>query len=67
MAVKRSIEQIKLKSPAEAIEEMNKLQSQLDIQMLSTERAITNMGVQIVGNTADATVLWKAMERLCRE
>ena len=40
--MKRSIEQIMLRSPAEAIDEMNKLQSQLDkvhVQMLSTGRA----------------------------
>jgi hypothetical protein len=70
VAIKRSVEAVKLKSPGDAMTEMNKLQAQLDQvhkQMLSTERAITNMGVQIVGRTADATMLWKAMEKLCRE
>jgi DnaJ-domain-containing protein 1 len=69
VALKRSIEEIKLKSPADAIMEMNKFQRQLDqvhVQMLSTERAITNQGVHIVGRTSDATALWKAMEHLCR-
>lgn len=67
MAVETSIEIIKPKSPAEAMTEMSKLQRPLDKihkQMLSTERTITNMDVQLVGRTADDTMLWKAMERL---
>lgn len=70
VAVKRSVENIKLRSPADAITEMNKLARQLNkvqIQMLSSERAITNQGTQVIGQTADATALWKAMENLCRE
>jgi hypothetical protein len=70
VAVKKSVEDIKLRSPADAIAEMSKSVRQLDkvqAQMLNTERAIINQGTQITGQTADATALWKAMENLCRE
>lgn len=69
VAVKSKVENIKLRSPADAIAEMNQLTRQLDkvhIQMLSVERAITNQITQIIGRTADATALWKAMELVCR-
>lgn len=70
VAVKRSVENIKFRSLADAISEMNKLERQLDkvqSRILNTERAITNQGTRIIGQTADATALWKAMESLCRE
>ena len=70
IVVKRSFETIYLKTRDEATAEMNRLMRKLDkvhMQMLSTERAVTSMGTQIVGRTADATTLLKAMEQLCRE